>query len=179
MRILWGALLASSGIYAAILGFKVVTPPPHVNLPPMFPMVFAAVAVGIVAMSFVLPKTIYKQTAARMTVRIEEEPVPGVFAAGYREAAPERKVFADAEEAWRKAAACYMTPLILGLALSEATSLLGFVLGFLGFPATVWAPFMVVGSALIAIRFPTEARVTEAFEAARGASFPGRDRGQG
>jgi len=177
MRLIWGCILASTGIYAAFLLFEVVTPTRSGELPP-FAVPFAALAVGLAVMSFVIPKVIYKQLVATSNVLIIEEPVPEVFAAGYRQAAPERRVFGDPDAAGRKAAQCFQTPLIIGIALSEAAALLGFVLGFFGFPVMVWAPFMIGGAALIAIRFPTRERVTAPFEAAHGASFPAKERTQ-
>lgn len=172
MRVLWAFLFASTGIYAAVLAFEVIPPQPRTAETPPLLVPFAALALGLAVMSFVIPKLSYKQLVAKSDVRIVEEPIPEVFAAGYRQAAPERRVFADPEAAWREAAKCFQPSLILEMALSEAAALLGFVLGFLGSPATVWAPFMIGGAALIAIRFPTRARVVAPFEAALGARFP-------
>jgi hypothetical protein len=172
LRLVWGGILASTGVYAALLVSGVIPPQPLSSETPPFVIPFAALAVMLAVVSFVLPKVIYRQVATKIDVRIEEEPVPEVFAAGYRQAAPERKVFADPEAAARKAVVCFQTPFILSIALSEAAALLGFVLGFLGFPAPTWAPFMIGGAALIAMRFPTKEQVLSRFEAALGASFP-------
>ncbi|HZF55839.1 MAG TPA: hypothetical protein VE093_44800 [Polyangiaceae bacterium] len=172
MRVLWAFLLASTGIYAAVLALELIPPQPQTAKTSQLLVPFAALALGLAVMSFVIPKVNYKQLVAKSDVRIVEEPIPEVFAAGYRQAAPERRVFADPEAAWREAAKCFQPSLILGIALSEAAALLGFVLGFLGFPVTVWAPFMIGGAALIAVRFPTKERVVAPFEAALGARFP-------
>jgi len=75
MRLIWGCILASTGIYAAFLLFEVVTPTRSGELPP-FAVPFAALAVGLAVMSFVIPKVIYKQLVARSNVLIVEEPVP-------------------------------------------------------------------------------------------------------
>lgn len=47
--------------------------------------------------------------------------------------------------------------LIVGMALCEAISLLGFILGFLGAPPLHVAPFFAAGLLLALIRFPSEA----------------------
>jgi hypothetical protein len=172
MRYLWGSLLASTGVNAALLVFEVFPTASDPRPPQILPMAFAGLAVALAAASFVVPRIVYKQAIAKSEVRIEEERVPEVFGAGYRQAAPERRVFGDPEAAWREAAKCSLTPFILGCALSELIAMLGFVLGILGFAAAAWAPFMIAAAALIAIRFPTRGRVTAPFEAAHGASFP-------
>jgi len=50
--------------------------------------------------------------------------------------------------------AAYATPFILGLALTEATALFGFVLGFLGFAAPFFVPLFVLAWIGFLLRFP-------------------------
>jgi F0F1-type ATP synthase membrane subunit c/vacuolar-type H+-ATPase subunit K len=178
MRILWVALLISVGLYAAMLGFGVVQPP-RASEPPPFVIPFIGAAAMFAVMSFVLPRIIHRQAVSKTSLEVVAEPVPDAFAAGFRHAAPTQKVFVDPDVARRTAAACYQTPFILSLALSESVALLGFVLGFLGYGASVWAPFMVIAAVLMAVRFPTEQRIIAPFEAALGASIAGHGQEQG
>lgn len=60
--------------------------------------------------------------------------------------------------------------MILACALRESVVLYGFVLGFLGHPPVVWAPF-AVGALGLAALVPTEARVLDGFARATGVGF--------
>jgi hypothetical protein len=50
--------------------------------------------------------------------------------------------------------AAYQTAAILGLALTEAVALFGFVLGFLGFAPTSFGPFFGAAWVVFVLRFP-------------------------
>jgi hypothetical protein len=158
-RILWGALLSATVVFLVIIVFQKqgghvpVTPQNAVMLP-----VFAAVAVIVSTISLLMPRQLHMQAlkAAKFEVTSEADPeAVGMF----RDAAPGIRVFANPTAVAKRAVVLYHTPLILGLALSEAVSLFGFILGMLGFELLHILPFWLMSWALIAIRFPTEKSV--------------------
>jgi hypothetical protein len=164
-------MLASIGAYACILLFGVRSPP-GTELNPTLLYAFIGTAVMCAVMSFIIPNKAYRQTASQAKVETVEEAAPEVFSSGYRDATPLRKVFANPTAARRTAAMCFQPSFVLSLALSEAVALFGFILGFLGFGAHIWAPFMAFGAILIMLRFPTEQKVAGLFEQTVGATFP-------
>jgi hypothetical protein len=170
MRILWGAMLGTVGLLAVLLlaGIRAEEPAPRDLL---LPCIFASFSIGGGALSFLLPKSLFKQAAARADVEIVNDPVPDALVAGFRQAAPTHRVFADTLGAERAAAFAFNSPFVLSLALSESVGLMGFVLGFMGFVLPVWAPFMAVSVVLIALKYPTRETITKGFERARGARF--------
>lgn len=168
-RILWGALLASTVLFLVVLLLQ-----PHAPSQPMpiLPPALGVMALGLAVFSFVLPMQQQRATLQRAKVEVTDAPDPN--ASGiipYRDA-PKRRVFADPAAAETAAFVAYQTPLILGCALSEAIATFGFVLGFLGHPPAVFLPFFVLSWILIAVRFPTLARVRGPLERAKGAVFP-------
>lgn len=168
-RILWGALLFSTVLYLVVL---FMVHPPHQELQPLYPPLFGLLSLGIAVVSFVLPAQGYKQTVLRQKPEIAEEAdQQGSDIIPYRDA-PKRRVFASPTDARRMARIAYQTPFILGMALSEAIALFGFVLGFLGHPLPYFIPFFVFAWVLMLVRFPTEKAVYGRYEQAMGASFP-------
>jgi hypothetical protein len=74
-----------------------------------------------------------------------------------QQAAKKHKIGRDpSEEQILRLMPTAQTGLILGLALCEAISLLGFILGFLGAPPMHFAPFFAAGLLLALPRFPGE-----------------------
>ncbi|HRI62858.1 MAG TPA: hypothetical protein PK156_01435 [Polyangium sp.] len=172
LRILWFALLMSTFLYMGI-AYGVLAGKATVPQIPIMPPVLAALSLVLAATSFLLPRFIYPQAAKTAAVKIEEEVASNsAFPDRYREASPKQRVFADPSEAMSKAFACFMTPFILSLALSEAIALFGLVLAQLGFETILSVPFFVAGAVLIAIRFPQQATVVTMFEKVHGAVFP-------
>ncbi len=172
-RILWAALLVSVAMYAAILGFDLMTKPKY-PADQVFLYVFSPLALIVSITSFVLPARLHKQAIKSARVKVVEERVMDeTFSAAYREAAPSKilRFFASKDEAERAAAAAFMSPFIISLALSEAVVLFGFLLGFLGFNIQSYIPFFVLGTILLVLRFPTEKAIFSSFERIRGASF--------
>lgn len=176
-RILWGALLASTGVYLVLL----LTVRPEMDHAPHEPFLFPALAVaalGAAVASFIIPASLYRQNAARAKLDCKEETVQDPVRAGsdvlpYRETATRtRKVAAKPEVARRRAFVLYQTAMILELALAEAVCLLGFVLGWLGFPILHVLPFFVVAWVLFALRFPTLERAIAPLERAQGVHIP-------
>jgi hypothetical protein len=177
MRVLWGTILASTaGTYAVILAPGVLEPPPRFR-PPSFAGPFTVIALALAGASIVLPWVVHRELALKTRLTIVEEPILGAIPAGYRQAARGRRVFADRGAALREAARCYWTPLLIGIALSEAIAVLAIVFGVMERSPAVWMPFVVAGAALIAARFPTKARFEKPFEAALKATIPPPDEG--
>lgn len=137
MQILWGALCASHLILAGVLWFVRFGPdatPPEGTPPPLFAPLFAALATGEAAASFLLPRLALQQALRRL--KIQGSPT-------------EEQLFRLLPSA--------QTSLILGMALCESISILGLVLGFLGAPPLHFAPFFAAGLLLALPRFPSEA----------------------
>jgi hypothetical protein len=170
LRILWTALSFSTVFFVVLVtGFRPAPagPPQAILLP-----AFAFIAIGMIVVSFVLPRVGYKTAVDNARPEITE--VTDASASDvipYRDA-PRRRVFAKPEEARRKAVVIFQTPFILGMALTESITLLGFTLGWLGHPMWAWAPFFAVGWELFALRFPTKQAVFGRFAEAKRAAFP-------
>nr|MBK7068097.1 hypothetical protein [Deltaproteobacteria bacterium] len=181
-RILWFALLTSNVLYVGVL-FYLRANRGGQSLPAIDPMLapaFAVVALGVSASSLLLPRRLYASFASSAPIEIrdgvKEDPMGALQ--GFRRPAPSERIFADTDAARRAALLRNMTPFIVGMALAEAVSLLGFVLGFLGAGEATFLPFFAVGVALQATRFPTMVAIERAFEAAHGAKFfPGHTSG--
>lgn len=164
--ILWCALLGSQFIYVGLLLAPGLLTAPSTEPPePGLALVFAAVAIALAITSFVLPMVLLRTALANAEVEIEEVPT------GFRQMGPSIRRFANLADAERVSIRVGLTPMILGLALSEAVSVLGFILGFLGHPMLVWTLFFVCGIVLTAIRFPTRQRFLEALARAKHVSL--------
>ncbi|TAK29432.1 MAG: hypothetical protein EPO40_10495 [Myxococcaceae bacterium] len=174
-RILWLALLTSNFLYVGVL-FYLRANRGGQSLPAIDPTLapaFAVVALGVSAASLLLPRRLYASFAASAPIEIrdgvKEDPMGALQ--GFRRPAPSERLFADADAARRAALLRNQSPFIVGMALAESVSLLGFVLGFLGAGEAIFLPFFAVGIALQATRFPTMVAIERAFEAAHGAKF--------
>lgn len=174
MRILWFALLAAAFIYMGV-AYGVLPKQTGAPQQPIMLPVFGVISLVMAVMSFLLPRTQYKQMAKATKVKIEEEVAPSAFPSRYRDTLPKRAVFADPKAAMSRAFAVFQQPFILSLALSEAIGLFGLVLSQLGFGITMSLPFFLVGAVLVAIRFPQQSKILAMFEEARGASFPAQN----
>jgi hypothetical protein len=136
MQILWGALTVSHLLLAGTLWFVRFGPsaqPLADAPPPMFVPLFAMIAFVEGGVSFFLPRFQLQQAAKKH--KIGRDP---------------------SEEQILRLMPTAQTGLILGLALCEAISLLGFILGFLGAPPMHFAPFFAAGLLLALPRFPGE-----------------------
>ena len=170
LRILWFALLCSIGFYAAV-PFLVV----HGSQPqPVMLVALTSVAVVTCALSFLMPAFLYKRSMAALVnvaPRVVERPRSTAEARGFRDASPGQRCFEDPVAARRFAYQLFMTPFILSLALSESVALFGLMLFMLGFGLRVFAAFELAGALLIALRFPTDARVVGWLEKALDAGL--------
>lgn len=168
-RMLWMSLTVS----VLLLGVVAFVAPPQDNAPQM-PMlvIFAVVAVGEAIASFIVPANMMRTGFKTLEVETTEEPVANDDSAMFRTEPRMQKVIKNPKKALRVARARYQTPLILGLALSEAVAINGVILSQLGFSMAVFLPFLVVGLVLVAIRFPSDERLVAALEAGTGARLP-------
>jgi hypothetical protein len=139
LRILWAALIVSQSLFLLVL-WVVRWGPNGQALPlppdPVLFTVLSGVAGGAALMSWVLPLLLFQRRAGGTPA-----PQPG-------ESLP--------PPVMKRLLPAVQPAFMLAWSLSEAVSLSGFVLGFLGFPAEKFAPFFVVGIGMTVLRFPTE-----------------------
>lgn len=171
LRLLWFALLAATFLYLGIAVGVLAKVAAKPQIPQM-PATLGGLSLAIAIISFVLPPKLYSVAAKTGEIATTDEVVPNAFPSRYREAMPKRQIFADPQAATNKAYTTFMVPFILSLALSEAIALFGLVLVQMGFGVLTGLVFFFAGAVLIAVRFPTESKVRDMFEKARGASFP-------
>jgi len=134
MQTLWGALVASHFLLGLALWFVRFGPSarPLKHAPPeLFAPMFAGVAGVQAILSFVMPR--YTMGIAVKNLKLTGRPT---------------------DEQLVKLLPAAQTGMILGLALCESITLLGFVLGFLGVQLEHFAPFFVVGLLLALTKFP-------------------------
>lgn len=171
-RIIWGSLLMSSlsllGVAKLLL--VEVAPQPEASLL----WILVAVALADAVASFVIPAANYRRLAAKVKLEVVTESVSTDIPAGfYRDAGSTRRVPADLDAARSLAYRLFLTPFILGLAFAESIAFLGVVVRAVGFPVSFAAPFMLVAALLIALRFPTEARIFKLLETAHDVDLGG------
>lgn len=172
LRILWGAMIASVGMFGVVLfilrgqGGLPSGPPPTAMYGAL-----GVIALGLVGASVIVPRRMFRHALAQQKFELGEQPKEGAFGQ-YRAESPTERVFAEPREAFDRALTLYQVPLILGCALGEAASLNGFVLGFMGAPFEIAAVFLAVGAAAIAEKHPSIAFVTKQLEAAHDAKMP-------
>lgn len=169
-RILWFALLAASLFYPGLLLF--LQSNGHRATTPEFVMVPALYGAALMStvMSFVMPRIKLAATFKPFASRVESGGGGAAPWPGYRgKVEGERVVRLSGPDLRALVVGGYQTALILGMALSESVAIMGFMLGFLGFPLVMWAPLSAAGTLLIAIRFPTERAVLGPLEKAVGA----------
>ena len=167
VRILWAALFASTATFLVVLFIVPVgTEPPKILLP-----IFAVIAMGLAVTSVAFPRHAHRQALLRGNFPIEEVDDPDAIGM-FRSSAPKKRVFGETERTRDRAFMYYQTPFILGMALSEAIAMLGFVLGLLGWSIPHVLPFWAVAWILFAWRFPTERKVFEPLEATHNAKLP-------
>ncbi|HJK92612.1 MAG TPA: ATP synthase F0 subunit C [Polyangiaceae bacterium LLY-WYZ-15_(1-7)] len=172
-RILWAAMLSTVVIYAFLAWF-VASPQAAergVEAEPMLAIALAVAAVGSTVASFLLPRHFMKQILDRQQPAIEEIPDPHAQDVMFRDQVPKTSVLTNGGALLREMIPKWQTGFILSLALSESVAIYGLVLAFVGHPPKVWAFFMVVGAVLLAIRFPSEARLRAQIERHHGAPF--------
>lgn len=168
-RIMWAAMNATPVVFTVVL--MIARPRDLEPEVPLMPFMLGAVALAVFATSVVLPRhqldlAIRKLSLEQRTEVLAQETL-------FRDAAPTRQVFvAPLSETFRKIAPAFQTGFILGMALSEAVILVGFVLVFMGFDPVTAVPFFAVGWTSMLLRFPRVAPVARRIERLHGAVFP-------
>lgn len=136
LRTLWAAMTVSTllmaGVEVHLRGATPAPPPPPATT--LYGLTVAAAVVAVV--SLVLPRRLYAQAVAQRGKRIEGAAT-------------------DAQLADRLP--LFMTPFILGVALSEAVSTFGFLVGRLGGERAHALALLGAGTLLTLARFPTRA----------------------
>lgn len=175
-RILWAALIASTVVFLVVL--LVLRPAPPEPPPLMMFPGFAVTAVLLLVASVFVPRMTIRNAVLQSKPEVTEETIEDPARAAsdvlpYRDTATlTRKVAKNPKKARRKALVIYQTSFILGMALSEAVALFGFVLHFLGFPLSWALPFFGACWISMALRFPTVERVLGPYERAAGLHIP-------
>jgi hypothetical protein len=162
--LLWIALVASQFVMLIPL---FLVPPPAEPSEPMLPMMFGALAMAIGVAALVVPKAVLRKAVLAQRIPLTEvpDPNPNVLP-GFNKTI---KVAADPEAATRSLLPAYQARTILGCALCEAITLLGFVLKFLGFGWEVAIPFFALGIGFCLLQMPSAARLRAAIEDVIGA----------
>ena len=149
MRILW-ASISFSTVIVLMAGLKAAAVPDE---PPPMVMLFALgfVSLGIAGASQLLPKRALVLALKAQNFRVAE---PRAEERMFNDAPRRGRKFAEPAEVRKKLVMCAQTPFILGLALSEAIALMGFVLLMQGFALLQALGFFVVSWLLFASKFP-------------------------
>jgi hypothetical protein len=171
LRVLWMGMMTSSVLFVVVL-FIVRGNRGNMSQPnPILPVVLGVIGVGMAVASYLVPRVWYRNILATKKVAIEEEAKPGAFGQ-YRQEGPTERVFAKPRDAFNQALRLYNTPFILSMALAEAISIDGLVVGMTGHPVAVALPFFLVGTGLIAEKFPSVSFITKQIERAHDAKMP-------
>jgi hypothetical protein len=139
--------------------------PPQPDAPdPVMPILLAAMAVPAALMSLFLPKLLFRKAVQGKNVQMIETPDPeGLPGFGKMLRTP-----ADPNGLLRSLLQPYSSRVLVGSALAESVSLLGFVLKFMGFGWGFAAPFFVVGITVCLLQRPSEARFRSEVEETLG-----------
>lgn len=161
MRILWGALFASTLLflisgYVAIGGREDAPSPDPLMLP-----VLAFASAGIAGASILFPRHLLRQSFRAAKYEVTDLPKEELM---FRDTPGRPRKFTDPEAVRKTLAPKVQTSFILGMALAEAVALNGFVLWFVGFPLTQTIGFFVVCWVLMLTHFPNADRDVQALE---------------
>ncbi len=170
VRVLWASLLFSTVLELGVVLWADFDR--HVALQTVaFMLVIAAVGVAIA--SFVLPRRFHTLGLRQLALPVIEVPVQNAEMRDYRSAVGTERVFRDAAAAQIGMLRAFQMPFILGLALTEAVALFGFVIAQGRFaPSSYALPFFGVAWVLFGLRFPTVARIVHPAERLYGARLP-------
>ena len=165
-RVLYAALVAST-VLLALVGVLLPVPP-GVIAEPLLPPILGAAALFVAVTSFVLPARLLAGAVAASPPEVSVELDAGE-AAGFRAPAPGRRLVRVGDDVLRRYAPALQTYTILGLALSEAISMLGLALTRIGADLRLAAPFFAAGTLLALVRLPSKAPLLGALARVTGA----------
>ena len=166
-RILWGAMLASVGVYAGLIVSGALGSGAEGDPLPL-PLLFG-LPVALAIASFVLPRVIHGQAIARTKFEIDERPM-NVAPTNYLSASGRYRQLTPG--VYAAALPLFFTPFILSLALSEAIAVLGVAGAAMGVPPIYCLPLLGVSALLIAVRFPTWRAIVAPIEKQHDAVAP-------
>ena len=159
-RILWAALVMSTGIYVVIPNFM---QRPEELPQRMMLIIFAMLAVSVGVASFILPRHIFRMALERLRLEVVEDQDRSEER-GFRDKPSAQRRFADPAQVRKRLMTIWFTPFILSLAMAEAIAIFGLVLLFLGASYIEGIPYFVACWVLFAIRVPREATIIAAAE---------------
>lgn len=142
LQIIWAALLLSAGMYVGLAFFVPFRGAGDMDIRVM-ELAFTVVALGLLAVSFVLPRRMLAQAAAAKCA--EEKKEPGSLSLS------ELAMLAQA-------------PWIIRLALCEAVAVFGLVLVFLSQQPMKIVPFAALSALAMLAAFPSESALRRAAE---------------
>jgi hypothetical protein len=173
-RIIWGAILASTAVFA-VVGQQLKAEggkPADIMLLVMLGLVaVSGMGISLAPTYIMLPKRL-----ASLRLHVVERVVDPAEERMFRDAAGKQRVFAAPTLARALGCQILMTMTVLSLAGAESVSVLGLVASVLGFPLTHQAPFYALGIVLIAIRFPSQRRWVAAIEGVYNAKLVDRSK---
>jgi hypothetical protein len=143
-----------------LVPLMVLESPPEPPEATMMRMAFGAAAMGVGLAALVVPKSLFKNAVLAQRIPLTERPDPEALPGFHKTVS----VVADPDATIRSLLPAFQVRTILGCALCEAITLLGFVQKFLGFGWEVAAPFFVLGIGLTVIQLPTESKLVSAIE---------------
>jgi hypothetical protein len=148
MRTIWGALLGGT-VMMFVVGYAVTSERQEALSPEaMLLPVFAVLALSMAGGSVFLPPFLLRQALAGLKLATTDVPSPGPSTRR------RGKRFVDPQSIRSRLVMVAQPSFIIGMALSEAVAILGFVLWFLGFEVTLVIPFFVVCWGLMLSKFP-------------------------
>lgn len=162
MKVLWASISFSTVIFL-VIGLKVAQtpeePPPLVML-----FAFATLSLGLIAASQLMPKQMLMAALKAQKFQVVEPPAQERM---FNDSPRRGRKFAQPDQVRQKLIQCAQTPLILGIALSEAIAIMGLMLMMLGFQLQHTLGFFVVSWVLLLGKFPK----LESFERVLEASY--------
>jgi hypothetical protein len=168
-RTLWLALMLASLLYPVVVVFARANDPeplaPEIFLLPAFHLAALLTTIAIA----IVPRRMRARSFRAFGPRVETAGGEAEAWPGYRSKVRGARVLRLGDADRRAVARSYRAAHVAALALAEAIALMGFVLGFLGFPWPFWAPVSAFGTFLIALLYPTERAMLRPLERAHAA----------
>lgn len=140
MRMIWTMLLGSIALYVGVALF-VDSGQRDPAMAAQLALPLAVLAAGAAAASLWLPQIQYTRALRSAVEAASWETTQGRFA--------------EPDVVRERAATLFMTPFIVGAALSESVAIYGLILALLGAPPLHWAPFFVASAVLFVLRIPS------------------------
>jgi hypothetical protein len=149
MKMLWAAISFSTVMFLVVGTTAAQTP----EEPPQMVMLFAfaAVSLGLIGASQLLPKQLLVTALKAQKFQVVEPPAQERM---FNDSPRRGRKFAEPAQVRQKLVQCSQTPFILGIALSEAVAIMGLMLMMLGFELTHSLGFFFVSWVLLLSKFP-------------------------